>query len=55
MAIANPKHERHTELLEWSGAEFDPQQFDVDELNRRFNSLAPRKTTRRKAAKPADG
>jgi hypothetical protein len=54
-AIADPKHERHTELLEWFGGKFDPQQFDIDAINRRLASLAPRKTTRRKTAKPAAG
>jgi hypothetical protein len=54
-AIADPKHERHTELLEWSGGDFDPQRFDIDTINRRLASLAPRKTIRRKTAKPAAG
>jgi hypothetical protein len=54
-AIADSKHERHKELLEWCGGDFDPQQFDIDEINRRLASLAPRKSTRRKTAKPAAG
>jgi len=54
-AIADPKHERHNELLEWCGGDFDPQQFDVDEINRRLASLAPRKSTRRNTAKRAAG
>jgi hypothetical protein len=28
-AIADPKHERHGELLEWIGGEFDPEVFDA--------------------------
>jgi Plasmid pRiA4b ORF-3-like protein len=28
-AIADPKHERHCELLEWIGGEFDPEEFDA--------------------------
>jgi hypothetical protein len=28
-AIAGPKHERHRELLEWIGGEFDPEVFDA--------------------------
>ena len=28
-AIAEPKHERHGELLEWIGGEFDPEKFDA--------------------------
>jgi len=54
-ALADQKHERHTELLEWIGGEFDPQLFDIDELNRRLATLALRKTTRRKTARPAAG
>src|SRR5215470_3620157 len=54
-AIADPKHERHAELLEWCGGDFDPQQFNVNEINRRIASLAPRKNTRRKTTKPATG
>jgi hypothetical protein len=52
-AIADKKHERHKELLEWCGGDFDPQQFDIDEINRRLASLAPRKSTRRKTVKRA--
>ena len=54
-AIEDPKHERHKELLEWCGGSFDPQRFDVDEINRRLALLAPRKTTRRKTTKRAAG
>jgi hypothetical protein len=35
--------------------DFDPQQFDIDEINRRLVSFAPRKSARRKTAKPAAG
>jgi Plasmid pRiA4b ORF-3-like protein len=28
-AIADPKHERHSEWLEWIGGEFDPEEFDA--------------------------
>jgi hypothetical protein len=54
-AIADSKHDRHKELLEWCGGDFDPQQFDIDEINRRLASLAPPKNTRRKTAKRAAG
>jgi hypothetical protein len=40
-AIADPKHERHTELLERFGGSFDPQQFNIDAINRSLASLAP--------------
>ena len=32
-AIADPKHERHEELLEWLGDRFDPDAFDREEVN----------------------
>jgi hypothetical protein len=32
-AIQNPKHERHEELLEWVGGEFDPEAFDIEQIN----------------------
>jgi hypothetical protein len=47
-AIADPKHERHIELPEWCGGDFDPKKFDIDAINRRLTSLAPRKSIRRK-------
>lgn len=31
-AIKNPNHERHEELSEWIGGEFDPEHFDVEEV-----------------------
>jgi len=52
-AIADPKHERCAELTEWSGGDFDPDRFDIDEINRALAQLSPRKSTRRKSAKPA--
>jgi hypothetical protein len=32
-AIQNPKHERHEEMLEWVGGEFDPEAFDIEAVN----------------------
>lgn len=32
-ALADPCHERHDELLEWVGGEYDPELFDVDQTN----------------------
>jgi hypothetical protein len=52
-AIADPTHERHKVLREWFGGDFDPQQFDIDQINRRLAALAPRKSTRRKIGKPS--
>jgi len=32
-ALANPKHPRHSECMEWMGEEWDAKQFDLDEIN----------------------
>ena len=32
-AIQNPDHPEHDEYLEWVGGEFDPEAFDLDEIN----------------------
>jgi hypothetical protein len=32
-AISDPNSERHHELLEWIGGEFDPKRFDLKEVN----------------------
>src|SRR5712691_6704918 len=37
-ALSDPNHERHDEMLDWIGDDFDPQAFSVDNINR---MLAP--------------
>jgi hypothetical protein len=32
-AIADKEHEEHEEMLEWIGGSFDPEYFDLDEVN----------------------
>jgi hypothetical protein len=32
-AIADPEHEKHEEYLEWIGGDFDPEEFDLEEVN----------------------
>lgn len=32
-ALRDPKHARHDELVEWAGEEFDPEHFDLAEIN----------------------
>jgi hypothetical protein len=39
-AIADPKHERHEELLEWIGGSLDPAAFDPVEVDQIFATLA---------------
>ena len=38
-AIRDPKHEQHEEMLEWIGREFDPEEFDLKEVNDRLRRL----------------
>lgn len=35
-AIQKPNHPEHDEMLEWVGGSFDPQAFDLDEVNRKI-------------------
>jgi len=37
--IRNPAHEEYEEMMEWLGGEFDPNQFDIDEVNRRLKAI----------------
>ncbi|MFA4955654.1 MAG: plasmid pRiA4b ORF-3 family protein [Candidatus Methanoperedens sp.] len=30
--LKNPKHKEYEEMLEWAGGEFDPEQFDCEEI-----------------------
>jgi len=39
-AIKDPKHERHSELTEWIGDDFDPDADDASELTAQMASLA---------------
>jgi hypothetical protein len=32
-AISNPNHPEHEDMLEWLGGEFDPEEFDLEEIN----------------------
>ena len=32
-AIMDPTHERHEELLEWVGGDFDPEHFDIKDIH----------------------
>lgn len=48
-ALADPSHERHAELAEWTGGSFDPLAADIDARARAVDALA-RKWSRK--AKP---
>jgi hypothetical protein len=32
-AIQDPNHPEHEDMMEWVGGQFDPEAFDVDEVN----------------------
>jgi hypothetical protein len=38
-AIQDPQHPEHEEMLEWVGGEFNPEAFDLDEVNRDIQNL----------------
>lgn len=42
-AIGDPKHPEHETMLEWIGGEFDPERFDIDEVNQRLARLRGRR------------
>jgi len=41
-AIQNPKHPEHEEMAEWGGP-FDPNAFDIDEINKFFQKTRRRR------------
>jgi len=41
-ALADPKHERHAEMIEWHGDNFDPHAVDATEINRAIEDVARR-------------
>jgi hypothetical protein len=47
-AIQDPEHEEHDECLEWIGGEFDPDAFDLDEINDALRALPLGKKKRRR-------
>ncbi len=38
-ALSDPNHEDHEDMLEWAGEGFDPEAFDLDEVNDRLAGL----------------
>jgi len=49
-AIADPRHERHEEMVQWRGPGFDPDTVDLDDIERELARLARKRA--RKPAKP---
>jgi len=48
-ALSDPDHERHEELREWMGDDFDPEAFSVDDVNRRLAPLQRRRAKNKDA------
>jgi len=38
-AIQDPENEEHESMLEWVGGEFDPDEFDMNFINKKLNNL----------------
>lgn len=51
-AIANPKHKEHDEYLAWIGGSFDPEEFDLDEVNERLRGVKPTRGARMSRVEP---
>lgn len=37
--LSDPQHEEHEEVCEWLGKQFDPEGFDVEEINERLRGV----------------
>jgi hypothetical protein len=46
-ALRDPHHERHEELTQWAGSDFDPEAFNVNDVNARLKGLLA--STRRRS------
>lgn len=44
-AIRNPDHDEHDEYLIWIGGEFDPEAFDLEEVNTQLRSMGRGRST----------
>ena len=51
-ALAAPDHERHAEIREWVGDDFDPHAFDAEPLRANVAALAKRWSRKPAAKKP---
>ena len=46
-ALHDPEHPEHEPMLEWIGGEFDPEAFDLDEVNVALQRLTSDEVRRR--------
>jgi hypothetical protein len=47
-AIQDPQHPEHEEMVDWVGGEFDPEAFDLDEVNSELQTLTSPKGRRQR-------
>jgi hypothetical protein len=40
--LKDPNHEEYEDILEWMGEDFDPDEFDIEEVNRVLKRMKPR-------------
>src|SRR3954454_5169684 len=50
-AMAAPNHERHAEMLEWCGPDFDPNAVDEAAIRKQLNRLTPRRKSKTTASR----
>ena len=50
--LAESDHEEHDHYMEWSGGDFDPEKFDLDEANRSLQDFKPMYGRRKPKPKP---
>ena len=51
-AIANPNYPGRKEMLEWIGKDFDPEEFDLDEVNQSLQHFKPERGRRKSQPEP---
>ncbi|MGD0010191.1 MAG: hypothetical protein ABSE93_16800 [Terriglobia bacterium] len=42
-ALRDPKHPEHNEVIDWMGEDFDPEAFDLQDINSRLKWLSERR------------
>jgi len=50
-AMTDPNHERHAEMLEWCGPDFDPNAVDEAAIRKQLNRLTPRRKSKTTASR----
>ena len=51
-SIANPNHPERKEMLEWIGSDFDPEEYDLDEVNQSLQNFKPARGRRKSEPEP---